>query len=492
MSGSLEDTADIIVDPKAAEHRAGDVLAGRFKVRDIVVNSPYGTMYAAVDLSGGKLVLIETVNSNIPSGLDTFARLAKVFVPVEHPNILKLLSYEEIDAKPFFVWEFVDFVRLEDLIVSGGFIEQESEIFDTVSQICRGLQFAHDQGIAHGYVHPRNICLAEIEGELCVKVANFGFAHMLRQLVTYETAGIVLQPKIENDIYQLSVLTYFLVTGESPDPGRTLDDLLDPRSADKVGFETLADHRSDLKAYEELLQILDDTADPDEDFRVSSAKEFEDGLIDWFESTKSAVIATSSEVAEKVAQEQQSPESSQKKKRKITNNMRTTVKQMVNLKSKQSSQEETAVMKLTNIAAAKGPRQSPMNSVIRLSVTLVVVLLITGVAIYATFIKPREFKDGWVQVSSKLANVVSPNKQDDEVSIEPISIPAISNAPQVVQSGDKPALVSMEVSKPKTRMPAFNPSVLRDLYREDYVPTDNQKRRGFRIEYSEFNPDWIK
>ncbi len=86
------------------------------------------------------------------------------------------------------------------------------------------------------------------------------------------------------------------------------------------------------------MQILDDTVDPDENFRVSSAKEFEDGLIDWHESTKSAVVAKS-EVAEKVSQEQQTPETAQKKRRKITNNMRTTVKRMVNLKSKQVTQE---------------------------------------------------------------------------------------------------------------------------------------------------------
>ncbi|GEM_PF-1371741 len=488
-------TADLLApvapDPVGADNRVGDVLAGKYKVRDVVSNSPYGTMYAATNLANGDLVLVETIKSSIPTGLDTFARLAKGFEGLEHPNILKLLAYEEIDAKPFFVWEFVDFVRLEDLISSGGFLEQEFEIFDTISQICRGLQFAHEKGIPHGYLHPRNICLADLGGEICVKIANFGFAHMLRQLISFETAGIVLQPKKENDIYQLSILTYFVVTGESPKPGRTLDEILDPRSADKVGFEALADHRPDLRCYDELMQILDDTADPDEEFRVKSAREFEDGLIDWHESTKSAVAANS-EVVEKVAQDQQAPESAQKKRRKITNNMRTTVKQMVNLKSKQFSQEETAVMKLTNIAAAKGPRQSPINSVIRLSVTLGAVLLITGLAVYAAFFKPREVKEGWVSASQKFANIVAPGKRDDgEVSIEPIEIPAVSHAPQVVQPGEKPPLMPMETAKPKTKLPPFDSNILRDLYRADYVATNNQKKRGFRIEYREFNKDWI-
>ncbi len=492
MSESLDDTADLLLErPILADNRAGDILAGRFKIREAVVNSPYGSIYAAADLTNGKLVLVETIKSSLPSGLDSFARLAKGFASVDHPNILKLLAYEEIDAKPFFVWEYVEFVRLEDLIVNGGFLEQESEIFETISQICRGLQFAHEQGIPHGYLHPRNICLADIEGDICVKITNFGFAHMLRQLVSFETAGIILQPKKENDIYQLSVLTYFVVTGESPDPSRTLDEILDPRSADRVSFETLADHRSDLRSYEELLQILDDTVDPDENFRVSSAKEFEDGLIDWHESAKSAVVAKS-EVAEKVAQEQQTPETAQKKRRKITNNMRTTVKRMVNLKSKQVTQENTAVMKLANIAAAKGPRQSPINSVIRLSLILLVVVAITGVAVYAAFIKPQEFKEGWISASQKFATVLRPKRPaSDEVSIEPISIPSVASAPQVVQPGNKPALVSMETEKPKTRLPAFDANILRDLYREDYVSSNNQTKRGFRIEYREFNKDWI-
>ncbi len=477
-------------EPLVADNRAGDVLAGRFKIRDVVVNSPYGSVYAATDLSNGDLVLVETIKSSIPTGLDAFARLAKGFSRIEHPNILKLMSYEEIDAKPFFVWEFVDFVRLEDLVLSGGFLEQESEIFDTISQVCRGLEFAHGHGIPHGYLHPRNICLADINGEIRVKIAQFGFAHMLRQLVSFETAGIVLQPKKENDIYQLSVLTYFIVTGESPQPGRSLDDILDPRSADKVSFETLADHRPDLRSYDELLQILDDTADPDEAFRITSAKEFEDGLIDWYESTKSAGVARS-EVAEKLAQEPQAPESLVKKKKKITNNMRTTVRQMVNLKSIQTSQEGTAVMKLANIAAAQGPRQSPVSSVVRLSVALVAVLLVTGTAIYAAFFRPKEMTEAWVDASQRIAGVVNPRKDDDEITIEPVSIPEIASAPQVVAPVNKPALLSGDSTKPKNKMPPFDHNILKDLYRPDYVAGNNGGKRGFRIEYDEFNPDWI-
>ncbi len=52
MSESLDDTADLLLErPILADNRAGDILAGRFKIREAVVNSPYGSIYAAADLT---------------------------------------------------------------------------------------------------------------------------------------------------------------------------------------------------------------------------------------------------------------------------------------------------------------------------------------------------------------------------------------------------------------------------------------------------------
>jgi len=491
MSESVIGTTDTNNTPRHAVYSVGEVLFGKFKIFDKVQESDYSTVYAARDLSNNEQVLIESINTEIPSGLDTFARLAKDSMALDHPNVLRLIAYEQIDNRPYLVWEFVDFVRLQDLIDNGGFIEQESEIFETISQICQGLQYAHDQGIAHGYLHPRNVCLADIDGEIRIKLANFGFSHLQHQLNAYEGTGVLLQPKPENDIYHLSVLTYFVVTGESPNSARSLDDILNPRSSDKVSFETVIDQRSDMRGYEELAQLLDDTLDPDEDWRISSPKEFEDGLTDWMNSVKTAQFSTSM-VAEKLVEDQQKPQESPiKKKRKITNNMRTTVRQMVNLKSKQGAQEETAVMKLTNIAAAQGPRQSPMASVIRLSIGLVACLTVVGIALYAAFVKPNETKEAFVGTSEKVASLIGKKKPVEEfLPVDEIPVPTNSKKPAA--SGPTPVPVAAPADeKPKNKLPKFDHNSLRDLYRKDFNTSNNQGKRAFRIEYREFKKEWI-
>lgn len=489
MSESAVESPDAQDRPlNRAGNRIGDVVFGKFKITDLVQENEYASIFAAHDLSSDSYVLIETINTEIPSGLSNFASLAKEVLELKHENILRLIDYQEVHSRPYFVWEFVDFVRLEDLIDGGGFIEQEAEIFDTISQVCRGLQFAHDRGIAHGYLHPRNICLADVNGDICVKIANFGFSHLQQQLRSFEAAGVIMHPKPESDIYQLAVLSYYTVTGETPDPNKTVDEILNPRTLGNVSFDALPDHRSDMRGFEEFTQLLDDTVDPDEEWRLKTAKEFEDGLIDWMESVKGSE-ATRSQVVEVLTEEPKTFEPLVKKKKKITNNMRTTVRAMVNLKSKQSVQEETAVMKLTNIAAAKGPRQSPMASAVRLGAALVAVLIIVGLALYAAFVKPEETKQLFVASSEGVASLVAPAKPKEEILIEPVSVPALpskSGAQQAVQ-----ATIAQLPQVPATKLPKFDPNALRDLYREDFVSSNNQARRAFRIEYREFRKDWI-
>jgi serine/threonine protein kinase len=489
MSESVVESPDAQDRPlNRANNRIGDILFGKFKISGLVQENGYGSMFAAQDLSSGTPVLIEALKTHIPAGLNNFASLAKDVFKLKHENVLQLIAYEEVESRPYFVWEFVDFVRLEDLVDGGGFIEQEIEIFDTLSQVCRGLQFAHDNGMAHGYLHPRNICLADADGEICVKIANFGFSHLQQQLRAFESAGVITHPKPESDVYQLAVLAFYTVTGEPPDPNKSLDDILNPRAVEKISFDALPEHRSDMRAFEEFTQLLDDTIDPDLEWRLKTAGEFENGLIDWIESVKGAE-ATRSQVVDKLSDETTPPEPLVKKKKKITNNMRTTVRAMVNLKSKQSVQEETAVMKLTNIAAATGPRQSPMASAIKLSAVLIGCLSVVGIALYAAFVKPEETRQLFVASSEGVASLIKPAKPKEEVLLEPVNIPAIplkSGAKEAVQ-----ATVAQLPQVPATRLPKFDPNVLRDLYRDDFVSTNNQGRRAFRIEYREFRKDWI-
>ncbi len=480
----------------------GTVLFDRYQLKEVIHEQPEATLCTALDLKSKELVLIERLNVSISQQQELLARLAKEAMSLEHENILKLLACEiSAGGKPHLVWEYIDFIGLNQLVDAGGFICEEAELFDTVVQTCHGVQFAHAAGISHGYLHPRNIYLAEVDGRIVVKITNFGYAYLQQALLCDQSA--VLKPgqlTTQADVYQLAVLTFFLATGEPPAKDATLDGIFNRLFSVKIHFDALRDMRPELSGLDDLIQLLEDAIDPDESRRVKSVQEFEDGLIDWIEAAKTA-CATRSDVAEKIADGQlQSGEPAQaEEKRKSTNNLRTTLRQLVNLRNNQSTKEETAVMRLTNLAAAKGPRQSPLSSMARLAGIGLTVGFLVSAILYATLVKPDESRRAWLNASANFATLLGKNEESSDESIA--DIPAVSD--RTAQSSITPKRPIVAPSPPKSerpsatqkapnRVPPFDHNKLPDLYRKDFSSTNNQLKRIFRVEYREFNEDWIQ
>lgn len=501
---------------KSAESRVGDILFGKYRVRELIQDDEVSSTFRGRDLATNEKVLIETIKKPEwwPIEKKTFTELS-----LNHPNILNLIAVNYSDeGQPFFFSEYPDFVRLNDLVENSGFIEQEAEVFDTLSQICQALSFAHERGIAHGYIHPRNVFLIDEEGAVKVKLGNFGLARPRRSDTSKNEIGIseksgVQQDqsaaRVEDDIVQLSVLAFFLLSGQAPHKDASLDQIYESFAAIKLNFHSLADHRPDLRGWDELAQLFEDAMEADEAWRIKTVKEFEDGLSDWLQAVNSS--SRQSQLAEKVAATEEEKPTVLKKKKKTTNNMRTTVKQMVNLKANQANQEETAVMRLADIAAVRGgPRRSPLVSALQLLALVGAVLGTISIVTYAFVFKPDETEEAWRVTSRWVASLFSRKAKEsadavDDGLMTPDSVlknPSVKKGTARKNAGtsDVPGHVASASNDPAAKapnkLPPFNHTVLRDFYNPKFVPDgtrkDDSKRRRFRIEYREFNRDWLK
>jgi eukaryotic-like serine/threonine-protein kinase len=103
--------------------------------------------------------------------VERFSDEARLVARIQHPNVVKILSFGYDDESPYLVAEFVDGLDLAEL-VSRGPVPVSLALF-ILREAVRGIGAAHDSGILHRDVKPSNILLS-FEGE--VKVVDFGFA----------------------------------------------------------------------------------------------------------------------------------------------------------------------------------------------------------------------------------------------------------------------------------------------------------------------------
>ena len=109
-----------------------------------------------------------------PGFADRFNREARALVRLNHPNIVAVYEFGQVNALPFFIMEYVDGLNLRELERAGKLSPREA--LQIVPQICEALQFAHDEGIVHRDIKPENI-LMDRKGR--VKIADFGIAKIL-------------------------------------------------------------------------------------------------------------------------------------------------------------------------------------------------------------------------------------------------------------------------------------------------------------------------
>lgn len=160
---------------------------------------------------------------------ERFNREARALARLNHPNIVAVHEFGQVDGLHFFLMEFVDGTNLRQLEQAGRLSPREA--LQLIPQICDALQYAHDEGVVHRDIKPENV-LVDRKGR--VKIADFGLAKIMGQdpdshRLTVEgqvmgTPHYMAPEQLERplsvdhraDIYSLGVVFYELLTGDLP------------------------------------------------------------------------------------------------------------------------------------------------------------------------------------------------------------------------------------------------------------------------------------
>jgi serine/threonine-protein kinase len=211
----------------------GQILHGRYRVEKALDISSKAGVFKAFDTWIERPVAIKVLSRSLSEQADQILlNEARALARLDHPNIVSVYDCFEHGEHLYLVREYVggDPVRrwLAQLAPGASFpVPQAARI---TAAILEGLAYAHERGIIHRHIQPKNIILS---GDR-VKIMNFGLAdpppdkwsdadiaYMSPEQLTGGTLGA------SSDLYALGVFCYELLTRRVPFEAETCAALID-------------------------------------------------------------------------------------------------------------------------------------------------------------------------------------------------------------------------------------------------------------------------
>ena len=154
---------------------------------------------------------------------------------MNHPNIAQVYDAgTTTDGRPYFVMEFVQGVPITEYCDTNRLTTAERlELF---TQVCDGVQHAHQKGVIHRDLKPSNVLVTIQDAKPVPKIIDFGVAKAIAQRLTEQTLFTAIGEFIgtpeymspeqaemteldidtRTDVYSLGVLLYELLVGALP------------------------------------------------------------------------------------------------------------------------------------------------------------------------------------------------------------------------------------------------------------------------------------
>jgi hypothetical protein len=153
----------------------GALVAGRYKLTQLIGRGGFGSVHAALDTQSGDHVALKTLHaSNDASARARFSREAAICARLGCPSTVRLLDHGEHEGAPFIVYELLDGESLATALARGPLPEERA--LAITRAILASLAEAHRAGVVHRDVKPANVFLTR-DGR--TKLLDFGIATSL-------------------------------------------------------------------------------------------------------------------------------------------------------------------------------------------------------------------------------------------------------------------------------------------------------------------------
>jgi eukaryotic-like serine/threonine-protein kinase len=214
-------------------------IAGRYRIEGRLGVGGMSTVHLAFDDRLERYVAIKLLAEHLaddPTFVSRFRREALAAARLVHPNIVQVFDFgfDTASHRHFIVMEHVPGNSCAELLRDHGHLEVDKAV-EIVIQSCRGLDYAHRNGVVHRDVKPGNLLVSDQD---VVKLADFGIARATDQSSITQVGSVLgtaayLAPEQARgeeagpraDLYSLGVVTYQLISGRLPYAANSLSEL---------------------------------------------------------------------------------------------------------------------------------------------------------------------------------------------------------------------------------------------------------------------------
>jgi RNA polymerase sigma factor (sigma-70 family) len=293
---------------------SGVMIADQYRLLEALGRGSISTVYKAQDLRNNKLAAVKIFCGDYQDNrlkLRFKQEIGKL-AGIKHSGVVSILDFEGLSEKqPYMVMEYVTGPSLRHELRPQGM--ELDRIADFTSQITQALGAVHDQGILHRDIKPENILLHNVDGEVMVKICDFGIANVFEKdfleskrftaahesghLYTrggrrnpsksdtrltvwgspaYMAPELLMGEKasIQTDLYSLATILYEMITGQMPFVAESSAELFELKCS---GIKAMpCDLRPDLPRTVQDMILKGLAVDPRD--RYSSAIELGDSI----------------------------------------------------------------------------------------------------------------------------------------------------------------------------------------------------------------------
>jgi serine/threonine-protein kinase len=215
------------------------VINGRYRVEGRLGVGGMSTVLLALDERLERHVAVKLLAEHLaddPTFVSRFRREALAAARLVHPNIVQVFDsgFDQSAHQHFIVMEYVPGQSCAEILRDRGHLDIE-QADDIITQACRGLDYAHRNGVVHRDVKPGNLLVSESG---VVKLADFGIARATGQSSITQVGSVLgtaayLSPEQargeeagpQADLYSLGVVAYQLLSGRLPYEANSLAEL---------------------------------------------------------------------------------------------------------------------------------------------------------------------------------------------------------------------------------------------------------------------------
>jgi|GEM_PF-374539 len=264
----------------------GHTLNNTFEVKSLIESGGMGVVYDAFDKRLNRRVAIKVIlprHAWNQEAVNAFAQEARIIAGLRHPHILQVLALPEdtFNNAPlaYLVMDYAEGGSLAAYLKNSGPLS-EQDALRLIKQVASALDYAHNKGVLHLDLKPKNILLDENGDAL---VADFGLARLLESATHIKAdtgAGtsdymapeqrMGTEARRTADVYAIGITLYEMLTKKVPRAKirangaiqRTFDKPLAPHIMQVIRKATFNFPQSRYQTVGELAQAFEAAINP--------------------------------------------------------------------------------------------------------------------------------------------------------------------------------------------------------------------------------------